>query len=288
MKPAPFEYVVAADVADALAKLAESSDAKVIAGGQSLVPSLNMRLARPERLVDISRIPGLDRIERDERGWLIIGATATQAAVAAAPIVQAEWPMVAEAISWIGHPQIRNRGTVCGNLAHHDPSSELPALATALGAVLTICGPGGERQVAAADFFVSTFETALEESELLVSVSIPPLSDGVGWGLHEVARRHGDFAIVGAVVVLVPGDVGRVGSGAVVMFGVGSRPFRSATAEAQLEGEMPTDAAFDLAADAAASEIDPGSDIHATADDRRAMVRAVVVRSLRSARERMR
>jgi carbon-monoxide dehydrogenase medium subunit len=287
MKPAPFEYLLPSDIDEAVSMLSTTGEAKVIAGGQSLVPSLNMRLARPERLVDISRIPGLDLIECDEDGWLTIGAAATQAAVASAPLVQSGWPLIAEAISWIGHPQIRNRGTVCGNLAHHDPSSELPALAVALGAVMKTRGLNGERTIAADDFFVSTFETALQETELLVSVSFPPLDPGLGWGIDEVTRRHGDFAIVGAAVTLRPGDANRVEGSRIVLFGVGPRPFRSVAAEAVLADAAVTDAAIVVAAAAAAREIDPGSDIHATTADRRAMAQAVVARSLRSAQERI-
>lgn len=288
MKPAAFEYVAPTDAADAVRLLAEDVDAKVIAGGQSLVPSLNMRLARPERLVDISRIAGLDRIERDRDGHLTIGAVVTQAAVGSSPIVRDGWPVIAEAIAWIGHPQIRNRGTVCGNLAHHDPSSELPAVAVALGGVMTVLGPTGQRRIDAVDFFLSTFETALDDTELLLAVSFPPLDPRIGWCVDEVTRRHGDFAIVGVVVLLEPAEPGRVRSSTVVLFGVGSRPYRSTAAEAVLSGAVITDEVLAAAADAAAAEIDPGSDIHATADDRRAMTRAVALRGLRTALGRMR
>ena len=286
VKPGVCRYVAPRHLDEVLDILADPDlDAKVISGGQSLVPLMSMRLVRPELLVDIGRLDGLDRIDMGET--LTIGATATQSMVESSLAAVGRWPVLARAIGLIGHPQIRNRGTVCGNLAHHDPASELPAVAVALDAVMNVVGPQGSRSIAAADFFVSTFETALDDTELLISVTFPGFDPAWGWGVEEVARRHGDFAMVGAVTVLRPMPTGVVDRASIVLFGVGPKPFRATVAEDLLAGRAPDDELIDTAASAAATQCDPGSDIHATAADRRAMVEALVRRSLAISRERM-
>lgn len=215
MKPAPFEYHAPQTVADAVSLLAEHGDeAKALAGGQSLVPMLALRLARFAHLVDLGRVSELTGIERSN-GTVVIGAMTRQAQLERHPVVGADVPLLARATPLIGHFQIRNRGTVGGSLAHADPASEYPAVAVALDAEMRIAGSGGRRGVAARDFFVSTWMTCLEPDELLVATAFPVWSGRCGFAVEEVARRHGDFALAGAAcaVELDGRDrVSRVGS----------------------------------------------------------------------------
>lgn len=199
MKPAPFTYAGARSVEHALELLGGSQDARVLAGGQSLLPLLNLRLAAPELLIDIGRIPELQTIAVGD-GGLTIGAGVIQADAAADQRVQGGWPMLTAAIGHIGHPQIRNRGTVCGSLAHNDPLAELPAVAVALDATLIVRSAAGERNVPAADMFLGPFMTALEPDDLLVAVRFPPPSGTGGWSFREFATRDGDFATAGVAV----------------------------------------------------------------------------------------
>ena len=187
---------------------AHGGDARPLAGGQSLVPLLNFRLARPAVLVDLNRIEALSRITVSD-GALCIGAMARQAAVEADPDVARGWPLLTEAIGHIAHPQIRNRGTVGGSLAHNDPAAELPAVMLALDAEMTAQGPQGQRIIAAGDFFAGTMETALAPDELLTEIAVPALPEGTGWGFQEAARRQGDFALVAVAVLLRPTGSGR-------------------------------------------------------------------------------
>ncbi len=291
MKPAPFDYVAPGSVAEVLALLADPDrDVKVLAGGQSLVPMLNMRLARPEVLVDITRVPGLDRLDIDDAGALHIGAAVRQAGVAADPAVRAGWPLLAAAIGHIGHPQIRHRGTVCGSLAHHDPAGELPTAALALDASFVIQGPAGTRTVAAADFFIATFQTALEADELLIEVVLPPQPPHRGWAFEELTRRHGDFATVGVAVLLdrEPAPVDGLAAARVVFCGAGPVPVRLRPAESALHGTDGGPAAVAAAARAALAGLDPAGDIHATARYRRETAAHLLTRACTTAWERCR
>ncbi|MBA0050895.1 xanthine dehydrogenase family protein subunit M [Streptomyces sp. AJS327] len=287
MKPTPFDYSAPRSLPEALALLAdEERETKVLAGGQSLIPMLSMRLARPERLVDITRVPGLDRLHVDASGALRIGAAVRQARVAADPAVREGWPLLAAAISHIGHPPIRHRGTVCGSLAHHDPAAELPSAALALDARLVVAGPGGTRTVDAADFFVATFQTALEPDELLTETVIPPRA-GDGWAFEELARRHGDFATVGVAVTLrrAP-DRRTVAAARAVFCGAGPVPVRLPAVENALTGSDAGAAALDAAASAALAGLDPAGDVHATAAYRREAAAHLLVRACTHAWER--
>ncbi|MFS0691558.1 FAD binding domain-containing protein [Streptomyces nitrosporeus] len=303
MKPTSFDYTAPRTLGEAVALLAdEERDAKVVAGGQSLIPMLNMRLARPEVLVDITRIPELDGIRVGEDGCLRIGAAVRQARAAADPAVREGWPLLAAAIGHIGHPQIRNRGTVCGSLAHHDPAAELPAAALALDARFTVTGPRGTRTVAAADFFVATFSTAVEADELLTEAVFPPQPAGHGWAFGELTRRHGDFATVGVALVLERGAgpgggarpegggpaAGTVRRARAVFSGAAPVPLRLPAVEDALVGTDAGPEARAAAARAALAGLTPSDDVHATAEYRREGAAHLLVRACTTAWERCR
>ncbi len=198
MKPAPFAYARPGTVDGALAELSSNRDAKVLAGGQSLVPVLAMRLARPGTLVDITAIKGLDTVERSN-GSLRVGAAVRQRTVERHPGT-ADVPLLGQALPWVGHRELRSRGTVGGSLAHADPAAELPAIAVCLGATVEIVGPAGRRTVAARDLFTGPLTTVVAPDELLASVGFPTARPGQGFGFAELARRHGDFALAGVAV----------------------------------------------------------------------------------------
>ncbi|MGH2459332.1 MAG: FAD binding domain-containing protein [Chloroflexota bacterium] len=286
MKPAPFEYVAPANLDQALTVLGErGDDAKVLAGGQSLVPMLNLRLARPALLVDLNQLTDLAYIRADDDG-LTIGALTRQRAIERSALVGASHPMLAAATSYIGHPAIRNRGTVGGSLAHADPVSELPCVMLATDARMMIRGRSRERVVAAERFFQSVFTTALEPTEILVEVRVPNLPARTGWGFEELARRHGDFAIIGVASLLSLGTDGTIASARLAYAGAGDRPVRAREAERALVGQKPSPATFDAAARLAAREIDPPTDVHATADYRRTIATVLTRRALTAAQTR--
>jgi carbon-monoxide dehydrogenase medium subunit len=269
MKPARFAYEAPTELDAALALLADDLvESRVIAGGQSLVPMMNFRLAVPELLVDLNRIAAL-RYARIDGGTLRVGAGTRQAELLRDPAIEVGWPLLSAGVRQIGHPQIRSRGTVCGSLAHHDPVAELPALAVALNATMTVAGTGARRQIPAADFFVSYYESDVQPGEILVEVAFPPVPAGTGWGFREIARRRGDFALVGAAGLLNRGADGRVASARLVLFGVAERPLRATAAEQALVG---SDAGEDVLAqvgELVAATVDPVADGHATAEYRR-------------------
>ncbi|MCU1671410.1 MAG: Carbon-monoxide dehydrogenase medium subunit [Blastococcus sp.] len=221
MKPAPFAYVRPATLADAIGELAATAgDGKVLAGGQSLVPVLAMRLGRPGTLVDINGVAGLDTIER--RGPVLrVGATARQRSLERSPKAAAV-PLVGRALPFVGHRELRSRGTVCGSLAHADPGAELPAVASCLGAALEVRGPSGTRTVPAADFFQGAMTTAIGPDEILTAVEFPVAGPGEGFGFAELARRHGDFALAGVVTRVRSAD-GAVAEAVISGFGVSDR-----------------------------------------------------------------
>lgn len=278
MKPSAFNYHSPERVDDVVALLAEHGDsAKVLAGGQSLVPMLSLRLAAFEHLVDLNKVEGLSGITRDN-GTLRIGALVRQAGAEHSADVASSVPLLAKALPHIGHFQIRNRGTVGGSIAHADPASELPAVALALGAMMEAGGPGGTRRIDASDFFVSTWQTALDEGEILTAVEFPVWGPGSGFAVEELTRRHGDFALVGAAVgVQVSG--GKVTKAAIGLFGVGPTPLRAAEAEAALlAGADATEAGR-----VAASGLNPVDDIHASGAYRKQVAAVIVRRAVQAA-----
>lgn len=285
MKPGPFDYAAPTSLRETLRLLSDTErDVKVLAGGQSLIPMLNMRLARPELVVDITRVTELGRMTVDADGALHIGAAVRQAAVAADPAVRRGWPLLAAAIEHIGHPQIRNRGTVCGSLVHHDPAAELPAVAVALDARFTVTGPGGTRTVPAEDFFLGTFAVDVEPDELLTEVVFPAPTAGTGWSFLELVQRRGDFAGVG-VAVLVRRSEERVGKVGIVFCGVGNTPVRAPEAEQALVGRPFDSAAVEAAVLTLRGTVDPPGDVHASAQWRREGAEVLLRRALNRAWE---
>jgi carbon-monoxide dehydrogenase medium subunit len=268
MKPAAFRHHAPSTVAEAVEVLAHHGDeAKALAGGQSLVPLLAMRMSRFEHLVDLNGVAGLQGISR-HGGTLRVGAMTRQRAAERSAEVRDATPLLAAALPLIGHFQIRNRGTVGGSIAHADPASELPAVIAALDAELEIASVSSTRRVAAADFFLGHFTTAVADGELLVAIHLPVASAGSGSAVREFARRHGDFAIAGVAVALDAPD-GAVERAAISFFGMGATPLRSPSAESALIGTRTAAVDSTEIAAMAVAETDPSDDIHASADNRR-------------------
>jgi carbon-monoxide dehydrogenase medium subunit len=284
MKPSSFDYVAPSTVGEAVSILEQhEGEAKLLAGGQSLIPLLNMRLARPEVLVDLRRLAELDYI-READGGLAIGAMTSKGALERSSVVKDRQPLLHAATLLIGHPPIRNRGTIGGSMAQADPAAEYPAVAVALGTEFRAVGPKGERTVAAADFFVTYLTTALEPAEVLTEVRVPLLADGAGWSVAEVARRHGDFAMAGAAVALELDGSRHCSEARIVLFGVGPTPVRAREAEGGVNGEGPNEKLFEQAGQKASEEIEePLSDIHASAEYRRHLARVLTRRGLAEA-----
>ncbi len=274
MKPAPFTYVAAETVDEAVAALGEHGDeAKILAGGQSLVPLMNLRLAVPGVLIDVNRVAGLRGISVN--GTVEVGAVTRQAALERSAEAQAAAPLTGEALRHVAFPGVRSRGTVGGSMAHGDPAAELPAVLLALGGEIVARGPSGTRTIAADDLFVTYFTTALAPDEVLTHVRFP-MADRTGFA--EVSRKTGDFALAGAAVsVTMSGDV--VGSARIALFGVADRPIRASGAEQALAGRTPAEAAAD-AGRIASEELEAKSDSHASADYRRQVVGVLVRRAV--------
>jgi carbon-monoxide dehydrogenase medium subunit len=282
VKPAPFAYRRPATLEEALSLLAEhGNDAKVIAGGQSLIPLLNLRLSRPALLVDINRLPGLDALAAGN-GILEIGALARHADVEHAPETRECCPLLHEALPNIGHAAIRNRGTIGGSIAHADPAAELPAVACALGATVAIVGPSGAREIAAEDFFITYLTTALEPDELVVALRFPRQAARTGSCWLEFARRQGDFALAGVAALVAREPDGRCAWLRVACAGVGEKPLVAARA-GPFAGESETAAAFADFAESVAGEADPPSDLHGSAWYRRKLLGELVRRALATA-----
>jgi aerobic carbon-monoxide dehydrogenase medium subunit len=280
VKPAPFEYHAPATVSEAAGLLRDFGDeAKVLAGGQSLVPIMALRLARFEHVVDLNRVEELRGIER-RNGTVGIGAMTRQADVERDATVAGAVPLLARATPLIGHFQIRNRGTLGGSLAHADPAAEYPAVALALDAEFEVANADGSRTVPASEFFVSTFMTALDADDVLTAVRFPVWGGRSGFAVEEVARRFGDFALTGAVCGLqLDGD--RVTRAAIALFAMGSTPLRANDAEAALVGSAVADVDVEeVGRAAAAAASDPPDDIHASAAYRRSVGAVVVARAL--------
>ena len=268
MKPAPFAYDEPRSVEEAVDILARhGEEAKVLAGGQSLIPLLNFRLARPERLVDVNRIDELATIRR-RNGSLHVGALVRMAALERSPLVAARWPLLAEAARLVGHPQIRSRGTVGGSVAHADPAAELPAALLALGARFRVVSARGQRELAAEEFFVTHLTTALGADELLVEIVVPPLAPACGTAIVEHARVHGDFALGGTAAV-----VGAVRP-SVVLLAVSQTPVRAVAVEEALAGGAEVGEAAALAGEAVDASRGNYGRALAVELTRRALVRA--------------
>jgi CO/xanthine dehydrogenase FAD-binding subunit len=286
MKPSPFTYHRAASVDDAVAWLGRhEGDAKVLAGGQSLVPLMNFRLAAPAVLVDINSLHELSSIRRTN-GTLTIGALTRQSAVEDSGLVAEACPLLLQATRLIGHRTVRNRGTVGGSMAHADPVAEYPATLVALDGEIVARGPDGERRIAARDFFLTVCMTSLGANELVTEVRVPVQPPGTGSAFLEQSRRHGDYAIVGVAAAVTVDEDGTCRDARLALAGVGGTPLRCDGAEAVLRGTRLEETAIAEAASSSAAAADPTDDLHATAQYKRAMVEVYVKRALRLARAR--
>jgi aerobic carbon-monoxide dehydrogenase medium subunit len=279
VKPAPFVFHRASSLDDALSLLKQHPDAKPLAGGQSLIPAMNFRLATPSALVDLNHVPELSGISTMTGGGLRIGAMTRHAAVERSDAVRLYAPLLAEAMAHVAHPQIRSRGTIGGSLAHADPSAELPAVMVALNATFTLRSPATERRIKAAEFFTGLFATALSPGELIVGVEIPPRAPRGGSAFLEVARRHGDYALAGVAAEVSLDEAGRIESANVALLSVGEGPVL-ARGTASLVGQVPSEKAIVDAAEAVREEVDPPSDIHADAKYRRQLAGVLTRRAL--------
>jgi aerobic carbon-monoxide dehydrogenase medium subunit len=277
MKPAPFEYHRPASLAETFDLLDRyGDDGRILAGGQSLVPALNLRLATPRAVIDINRVPDLDAIRVTPEG-LVIGALVRQEALERSPLIREHAPLIAAAMPHVGHSAIRARGTIGGSLALADPAAELPACAVALGATIRAGRRGGTRDIAADDFFRGIYTTALAPGEIVTEIRVPRSVAGWRWGFEELARRHGDFALAG----LAAGarlEAGAVAEARLVFFGVGTRPVRARRAEAALVGRRADAEALVAAGRALDGDLDPPGDVHGSPALRRHLARVLLAR----------
>jgi carbon-monoxide dehydrogenase medium subunit len=287
MKPPPFDYVVAESVEAAVAALARAQgDAKIIAGGQSLVPMLNFRLLKPSLLVDINRIPDLAYIKEHD-GALVIGALTRHHQVETSPLIARHFPVMAEAMRHVAHLAIRNRGTIGGSLSHADPAAELPMLALLLDGELHIVSSTGRRTVAVCEFLRGALTVDLADDELLTAIRLPKLPPSTGWGFAEVARRGGDFALAAvAATVTVTDNV--ISEARVAMMGIGETAQRASDAEALMGGRALEPALLDAVTDAVRASVAPNTDLHASSDYRRHLVGVLARRTLTAAWQRAR
>jgi aerobic carbon-monoxide dehydrogenase medium subunit len=287
VKPPRFDYHAPSSVDEAVALLARyGGDAKVLAGGQSLMPMLNFRLTRPAALVDVNRIPALAYVREDD-GTVAFGAMTRQRTIEFSPVVARRLPLLHEATRWVGHLPIRSRGTIGGSIAHADPSAEYPAVLTALAGEVVVQGPRGRRTLPPAELFETYLTTSLAPDELLVEVRLPAMPAGAGYAFEEFARRHGDFAIVG-IAAMVVRDGARCTVARLASAGAGPVPVRLRAAEQILELDGLSEAAIEAAAARAAELVSPDTDVHASADYRRHLTRVLTARALKRALDRSR
>ena len=288
MKPAPFRYLAPTTVGEALGALSEhGDDAKLLAGGQSLIPTMNFRLAQPGVLIDLNRIAALSYITPHANGGLRIGAMTRQRQVEQSGLVAERAPLLTAAMPLIAHVQIRNRGTIGGSLAHADPAAELPAVLTALDGTFLVHGPNGERRVAVNDFYIGLFATELAPDEILTEIEVPPLPPRSGFAVQEITRRHGDYALAGVAIHVTVDEDARCRTARIVYFSVGEGPVMAKGAAEMLVGQRPSHARIDEAARHAATvDLDPPSDIHASTRYRRHLAQVLGRRALAEAFER--
>lgn len=285
MKPAPFDYVRPRDLAEALSILAEAGgEAKILAGGQSLVPLLNFRMLRPSILVDINGLSELSEFREHDAG-LRLGALTRHHTVETSPLVQARFPVLAEAMTHVAHLAIRNRGTIGGSLAHADPAAELPMMAMLLDAGIHTRSATEHRVRPAQDFFLGPLTTALQEDELVTEVVLPALPERAGWAFSEFAQRSGDFAIAAAAAIMALQN-GRIAEVRLALMGVDETPVRLRDIEAELAGEAPRDDTIAAAAKRARDAVNPNSDLKASAEYRLHLVEVLTKRTLTTAARR--
>jgi CO/xanthine dehydrogenase FAD-binding subunit len=285
LKPAAFEYYRPETIDDALVLLSKvGDDGRILAGGQSLVPLMNFRLAQPGHVIDINFIKGFDHI-RSENGQIQIGCLARQSRVLEDPFIRERCPLLADALAQVGYSQTRNRGTVCGSLAHADPAAELPAVLLALDGMVEAGNAARRRSIAARELFQSYLSTTLAHDEMILEASFPEMAPGTGWSFTEFARRHGDFAIVG-VAALLAAAKDQIADARVALIGVGDKPWRQRRFEELLLGQKASAELFaDVGAKIAAA-ISPVADIHASESYRRSLARVLTRRALAEAWDR--
>jgi aerobic carbon-monoxide dehydrogenase medium subunit len=283
VKPPPFDYARPDSIDEVMGLLAEAPDeTSLLAGGQSLVPVLNMRMAQPRVLVDLNRVAGLDAIEEAPDGRLRLGSMVRQRRLESDPVVRERLPLMTEAARHIAHLPIRTRGTVGGSLAHADPAAELPATVTALDGRMLVRGPGGERTIPANEFFVAPLTTALEPGELLLGVEVQPQA-GTGSAFVEVARTHGAFALAAAAALVRVRSDGSIETARLALAGVGGAPYAPEWIREAAIGETPGEALFRRIGERVADEVDPFDDIHAPASYRRKLAGVLTARALAAA-----
>ena len=289
MKPANFDYYAPSTLEEVLTLLQQYGDeAKILAGGQSLMPLMNMRLARPSVVIDINRVSELEHISPSDDGGLSIGALTRERAVELSGLVQERTPLLSVAMPFIGHFQIRNRGTIGGSIAHADPAAELPALSLALQAELVLKSSQSQRLVQSKDFFMTYFTTATEPTEILTEVKLPAWPSGWEWGFEEVCRRDGDFALVGAIAMLHLDENQACDGSRIVLFGVEGAPVRMPAVEEMLMGRRVDQKALEEVGKLVAEEIDPPSDLHASDEYRKEVAGVLARRILEAASTRAR
>lgn len=284
MKPAAFEYFVPQEVQETLELLEQYGDeAKILAGGQSLMPLMNLRLARPKMIIDINRLQDLSSISPGAHGGLTIGALTRQRAVERSAAVRERNPLLFATMPLIAHFQVRNRGTIGGSLVHADPAAELPAVTLVLGAEFVLKSTRGERAVQAEDFFVDYMTTAIEPIELLHEIRLPGWRQGRGWAIEEISRRKGDFAMVGVATVLELDGHGSCKDARIALFGVGETPVRMERAEGMLRGKGVGGRTFEEIQKVVSDDLDPVSDVHASAEYRKEVGGVLTRRALEKA-----
>jgi carbon-monoxide dehydrogenase medium subunit len=282
MKPASFDYVRAESVEHAVRMLAQAGgDGKIIAGGQSLMPMMNFRLVKPSVLVDINRIPGLDRIEqRGDR--LALGALVRHRVTATDAVIADRIPVLHHAMKHVAHLTVRNRGTFCGSVCHADPAAEMPMMTLLLNGLIHISSETRRRVVAARDFFVTSLVTSLEPDEMVTEIEVDTLPLGTGWAFEEFARRHGDYALAAVAVTMARRD-GIASDTRIALMGVGEMPMRMPELEAMVDGRELSDALIDEVIEALRARITPNSDLNGSADYRRHLAGALTRRALSDA-----
>jgi CO/xanthine dehydrogenase FAD-binding subunit len=284
VKPVPFDYVRPQSIEETCALLAQDDDSRVIAGGQSLVPMLAMRLARPERLIDILRLPDLAGV-KESPDSIVIGATTRQAAAECDALIAAKLPLLAQVFPWVGHPATRRRGTIGGSIAHADPSAEIPLVALTLDADIVVRDTKDESTIKASEFFLGPMVTAIPQGALLTAIRFPVWKQKrIGTGFHEVNARHSDFAFVCAAAQVALDEAGCCTACAIGIGGLGEFPVRLDPAATALTGSDLRDAAIDDAVDAALADVDIWGDLHASADYRRRTGSVLARRALSDAR----
>ncbi len=288
MKPPPFTYFDPRTLDEALGLLHRHADeAKILAGGQSLMPLMNFRLARPRVVVDVNRVPGLDGIAAVD-GMLRLGALVRQSQVETSELVRMKCPLLSEATYWVGHPAIRSRGTVGGVIAHSDPAAEYLAVLTALDGEVVVRSRSGERVAKPDDFFVTFLTTSLAPDEMVTEVRFPTIRPEAGCAFVEFSRRHGDFAIVGVAAIVELDVEGKCGEARLALCGVGGAPFRARDPENLLKGAAITARAIEAAAEKVGDQVRPESDLHGSAEYRKHLARVLTRRALNMAAERAR